>query len=155
MVMATALELPFVQYYYGAIHLIVVKCGYYCFNTLILYLKNFSDKELTMYSYKITLFTPQVIGTISPQGMPWLRMVTNLSQQRPGLISMSVHVGYVVDKVAGFSPQYFQVSPVKILPMFPTCISQNYHQCCIILATDSVLNKTPLVSLWTYIIILY
>jgi hypothetical protein len=33
--------------------------------------------------------------------VPWLRwLVTGLSQQRPRFVPMSVHVGFVVDKVA-------------------------------------------------------
>jgi hypothetical protein len=60
-------------------------------------------------------------SNILPQAVPWLRqLVTGLSPRRPGFNPGSVHVGFVVDKVAlgqGF-PQVLQ---------FPLSIS--FHQC--------------------------
>ena len=56
--------------------------------------------------------------------MPWLRrLVAGFSPRRPGLDAGSVHVGFVVDKVAlgqVFPPEYFG---------FPLSIS--FHRCSI------------------------
>jgi hypothetical protein len=50
--------------------------------------------------------------------MPWLkRLVAGLSLRRPGFASGSIHVGFVVDKVAlgNFSPST-SVYPANIIP---------------------------------------
>jgi hypothetical protein len=52
--------------------------------------------------------------------VPWLkRLVAGLSPRRPGFAPGSIHVGFVVDKVAlGRFPPSTSVSPANIIPPF-------------------------------------
>jgi hypothetical protein len=52
--------------------------------------------------------------------VPWLRsLVTDLSPRRPGFAPGSIHVGFVVDKVAlgEVSLRVLRFSPVNIIPL--------------------------------------
>jgi hypothetical protein len=85
-------------------------------------LKQAIKKSGNWYCYVTSyLSDPTTIG----KAMSWLRqLVTGLSRQRPGFMSGSVHVGFVVDKMAverdrflceffGFPHQYLSTLPLS------------------------------------------
>jgi hypothetical protein len=80
--------------------------------------------KLDLWSYINTSETkpsPEVqdsdFATLFPcKAVPWLkRLVAGLSQRRPGFAPGPIHVAFVMDKVARFSPSS-SVSPVNIIP---------------------------------------
>jgi hypothetical protein len=72
----------------------------------------------------MVLFTAIPDGEQRPErAMPWLRrLVAGLSPRRPGFDPGSVHVGFVVDKVAMvqvFFSRVLRFSPVNFIPTVP------------------------------------
>ena len=61
------------------------------------------------------------------QAVPWLRrLAAGLSPQRPGFDPGSVHVGFVVNKVAlgQVFPRVLRFSPVNFIPSVPYCLGK-------------------------------
>jgi hypothetical protein len=60
-----------------------------------------------------------ILSKFVDKAVPWLRsLVVGLSSRRPGFTPGSIHVGFVVEKVAlgrGFL-RVFRFSPVNIIP---------------------------------------
>ena len=59
------------------------------------------------------------VTNLNMQAVPWLRrLVAGLSPRRPGFDLGSVHVGFVVDKVAlgQIFPRILRFSPVNLIP---------------------------------------
>jgi hypothetical protein len=81
---------------------------------------SFPDSKWSFY--RVTLRTPKTKAlSVNPlfRAVPWLRrLIAGLPTRKPGFDPGSVHVGFVVDKVAlgQVFPRILRVSPVSFIP---------------------------------------